>query len=243
MAMCTECRAADQADRGRRKQGRHHAAPGAAARKHVRSRRSRRSLLVIGASGTHEVDASIPGVQVLRSDPSERQAAMMSGGEAHMRALSEAASSTSGAVLGMLIFTSICYTIFFMGITAACCFGGNMFSAGEGVMLRAPPEKDQVVAMLDETWKKQFVRKVYVILGIQIFSTVVISSVMMLVGGAPLVEWVLTKGMLQCHLSSLKQPLAQPCVVRPTEAVTVHSMNPPYALFNTDVFQVTGPFG
>ena len=50
------------------------------------------------------------------------------------------------------------------------------------------------VAALDEQWRKAFVRKVYSILGTQIFATVAISAIMMMYGGKDLVLWIGKEG-------------------------------------------------
>lgn len=51
------------------------------------------------------------------------------------------------------------------------------------------------VSALDDMWRKGFVRKVYSILGTQLFATVAVSSLMMMKGGAGFVQWLGTEGM------------------------------------------------
>lgn len=115
------------------------------------------------------------------------------------RMLQEGVATTNSSVGGMLLFTSIVYFVFFASLSATCLFsrsGGFFYSRPEPLasVSHEPSVVDSKVAFLNEAWKKAFARKVYAIVGFQIFTTVLISSVMMLAGGQDLVIWVLTKG-------------------------------------------------
>lgn len=115
-------------------------------------------------------------------------------GESQMRMLSEMTESNNNAIFSMLIFTSLCYGLFFCALSAMCFMPALGARGGDTEGMLERPPKDMNVSGLDEMWKKQFVRKVYSILGIQIFLTVVISSAMMLLGGEQLVLWVYGQG-------------------------------------------------
>lgn len=113
--------------------------------------------------------------------------------ESSMRMLSENTASANGSIAAMLVFTSICYALFF------CLLGAHYLRRGpspavSGFAGIAERQEKVTVSTLDEAWKKQFVRKVYAILGMQLFVTVCISSAMMLLGGDALVAWVFGPG-------------------------------------------------
>merc|ERR1719499_526203 len=91
------------------------------------------------------------------------------------RLLSEAAGYGYAApLMGMLLFTSAIYGLFFIGMGWFFCGSGM-----GGVGLREPEvvtssHEKQNVSELPPYVQKAFVRKVYAILSIQIFTTVVI---------------------------------------------------------------------
>jgi len=65
------------------------------------------------------------------------------------------------------------------------------------------PPKTSVVSELDAVWRKAFMSKVYGILVIQLFITVVMSYCMMQFGGAKLMLWTMTDGSWAYTLSFL----------------------------------------
>mmetsp|Transcript_35879 Transcript_35879/g.87175 ORF Transcript_35879/g.87175 Transcript_35879/m.87175 type:complete len:320 (-) Transcript_35879:348-1307(-) len=65
------------------------------------------------------------------------------------------------------------------------------------------PPKTSVVSELDAVWRKAFMSKVYGILVIQLFVTVVMSYCMMQFGGAKLMLWTMTDGSWAYTLSFL----------------------------------------
>jgi len=93
----------------------------------------------------------------------------------------------------MLFFTSAIYLVFFVAISFFFCGRTRGPSFVEQAHVSSGDDK-QMVAELPEYVKKAFVRKVYSILGIQIFCTVVIAASMMIFGGKELVGWMVTDG-------------------------------------------------
>ena len=100
------------------------------------------------------------------------------------------------------------YSLFFMYL----CFGmrrgsttwnpyqtagpGGAMPAGCGLPtctrdeLFHPNAQPKMMAELSAVWKKAFVRKVYSILGVQLFVTTLVPTLMMVFGGADLMHWV-----------------------------------------------------
>ena len=58
-----------------------------------------------------------------------------------------------------------------------------------------------LLLQLDQQWRKAFIGKVYSILGIQLFVTVVINALMMFFGGTEFVIWARTRGAWAYYLS------------------------------------------
>jgi len=112
------------------------------------------------------------------------------------RLLQEANSQYGSALVGMLFFTMAVYGVFFIGLAFFCCspgLGGVAIRDDDPVMMSSGGEKPRVSELPDYV-KKAFVRKVYTILGMQIFTTFVIAASMMIFGGRDLVEWVAGEG-------------------------------------------------
>jgi len=97
----------------------------------------------------------------------------------------------------MLLFTMAVYGVFFVGLSFFCCssgFGGVHLRGDDMPSSSSASGEKPVVSELAPYIQKAFIRKVYIILGMQIFTTVVIAASMMLWGGADLVQWMHSQG-------------------------------------------------
>jgi len=148
---------------------------------------------------------------------------------AHVRrALQEEADST---ILNVLIITSVCYGFFFLGLfmfRGRCSGAFRSPDPESGRAVLTEPDGNKPVRDMEEIWKKTFIRKVYVILGCQIFTTVVISSAMMLLGGTSLVTYIMTDGsylMTLAFIGSILNIIALSCYQssHPTNLVLLSS--------------------
>lgn len=115
--------------------------------------------------------------------------------------------SSDDTIAGMLMFVMFAYSIFFVALFVRCACRskpGAKTASGFAQFDAEPPLPDfpnAMVAELDQQWRKEFIGKVYAILGTQLFVTVTISALMMFYGGAGLVLWTRTRGSWAYHLS------------------------------------------